>query len=136
MMFLTRLPVPAGTDHHPTYLMRSTMVREGRAAGPPPRQERRAVPPAMRARACPHDQPTPTPCTPSPAPQYFPLIGVVVGLWGAVFFNAAQALWPPAVAAGVSVMATVWLTGGAHAPGVGAGAGQPPPLRLAVSTSA
>lgn len=27
MMFLTRLPVPAGTDHHPTYLMRSTVVR-------------------------------------------------------------------------------------------------------------
>jgi hypothetical protein len=29
LMFLTRLPVPPGTDHHPTYLMRSTMV--GRA---------------------------------------------------------------------------------------------------------
>ena len=27
LMFLTRLPVPAGTDHHPTYLMRSSMVR-------------------------------------------------------------------------------------------------------------
>jgi len=27
LMFLTRLPVPAGTDHHPTYLMRSTTVR-------------------------------------------------------------------------------------------------------------
>lgn len=27
LMFLTRLPVPAGTDHHPAYLMRSTAVR-------------------------------------------------------------------------------------------------------------
>ncbi|GBF88539.1 adenosylcobinamide-GDP ribazoletransferase [Raphidocelis subcapitata] len=74
LMFLTRLPVPAGTDHHPTYLMRSTM--------------------------------------------YFPLIGAVVGLWGAVFYEAGTVLWSPAVAAGASLLATVWLTGCFHEDGM------------------
>jgi cobalamin synthase len=71
-MFLTRLPVPPGTDHHPRYLLRST--------------------------------------------AYFPLIGAAVGLWGAVFFTAGAALWPRPIAAGVSTLATVWLTGEGRPP--------------------
>lgn len=46
---------------------------------------------------------------------YFPIIGAVVGVWGAAFFAAAAVLWPPIIAAGLSTLATVWLTGG-HAP--------------------
>lgn len=75
VMFLTRLPVPAGTDHHPTYLMRSV--------------------------------------------AYFPLIGAaLVGPFGAAFYNAAAALWPPQVAAAAAVLATVWLTGCFHEDGL------------------
>lgn len=42
---------------------------------------------------------------------YFPLFGILIGAWGAVFFNAGLVLWPPVVAAAFSTLATVWLTG-------------------------
>lgn len=43
---------------------------------------------------------------------YFPLFGTLIGVWGAVFFNAAAVLWPSPIAAAISTLATVWLTGG------------------------
>jgi adenosylcobinamide-GDP ribazoletransferase len=46
--------------------------------------------------------------------QWFPLLGLLIGCWGAVFFNAAVLLWSPILAAGVSTLATVWLTGEPH----------------------
>ena len=76
-----------------------------------------------RARPRPHmtTPPPPPPARPSAPPaaaaylmrsmQYFPLIGALVGAWGAAFFAAASVLWPPVVAAAVSTLATVWLTG-------------------------
>lgn len=67
VMFLTRLPVGAWADHHPTFLMRSY--------------------------------------------AYFPLIGVLIGAWGAVWFQAAVGLWGGLTAAAISTLATVWLTG-------------------------
>lgn len=42
---------------------------------------------------------------------YFPVIGIVIGGWGAAWYSAAAALWDPYTAAVVSTMATVWLTG-------------------------
>lgn len=47
--------------------------------------------------------------------QYFPLIGALVGAWGAVFYRAGLVLWDPAIAAALSTFATVWLTGGVDA---------------------
>eukprot|EP00878_Enallax_costatus_P042810 GHUV01050292.1.p2 GENE.GHUV01050292.1~~GHUV01050292.1.p2 ORF type:complete len:175 (+),score=31.01 GHUV01050292.1:664-1188(+) len=49
---------------------------------------------------------------------YFPIIGAVIGAWGAVFYNAAAVLLPASVAAGVSTLATVWLTGCFHEDGL------------------
>jgi hypothetical protein len=131
-MFLTRLPVPAGTDHHPTYLMRSTTVRPAakpctcaaRAAvlgfGSGPLRGGGAAAAALQQPAL---HPGSRPChmlihslahaIPAFPQQYFPLIGIAVGLWGAAFYNAAVALWPQPVAAGACVLSTVWLTGGA-----------------------
>lgn len=45
-----------------------------------------------------------------------------MGLWGSIFFKAAAALWGRQIAAAVSTLATVWLTGAgqagrAHMPG-------------------
>jgi hypothetical protein len=42
---------------------------------------------------------------------YFPVMGVIIGLWGAVWYSAAAALFETYTAAIVSTMATVWLTG-------------------------
>lgn len=61
---------------------------------------------------------TPSLLKPPPLSQYFPLIGAVVGLWGAAFFNAAEVLWPRSVAAAAAVLATVWLTGCFHEDGL------------------
>lgn len=44
---------------------------------------------------------------------YFPLVGLVIGAWGAVWFQAAAALWGAPTAAALSTLATVWLTGAA-----------------------
>lgn len=76
LMFLTRLPVPASIDHHPAFLVRSTM--------------------------------------------WFPLIGALVGAWGAAWFNAAALLWPatPMLAAALSTLSTVWLCGCFHEDGL------------------
>jgi adenosylcobinamide-GDP ribazoletransferase len=69
VMFLTRLPCPSWTDHHPAFLMRSML--------------------------------------------YFPLTGLLIGAWGAVWHRAAEALFGAYIAAIVSTLATVWLTGAA-----------------------
>lgn len=50
--------------------------------------------------------------------RYFPLVGALVGLWGAAVLWAAMLWWPPMVAALLSVAATVWLTGAFHEDGL------------------
>jgi adenosylcobinamide-GDP ribazoletransferase len=50
--------------------------------------------------------------------RHFPLVGAAVGAWAATVLWAALALWPPAVAAALSVLATVWLTGAFHEDGL------------------
>lgn len=50
--------------------------------------------------------------------QYFPLFGALVGAWGAAFIYCLAGLWPPSVVAGMSTLATVWLTGCFHEDGL------------------
>ncbi len=50
--------------------------------------------------------------------RHFPLIGALVGAWGAAVLWAAQWLWPPLVASVLSLIATVWLTGAFHEDGL------------------
>jgi adenosylcobinamide-GDP ribazoletransferase len=50
---------------------------------------------------------------------YFPIVGLLIGLWGAVWYQMVAALWEPYTAAIASTMATVWLTG-ASPPRLGA----------------
>jgi adenosylcobinamide-GDP ribazoletransferase len=49
--------------------------------------------------------------------RHFPLVGALVGLWGALVLALASQWWPPAVAVGLSMVATVWLTGAFHEDG-------------------
>lgn len=49
--------------------------------------------------------------------RYFPLVGALVGLWGAFVLAAASLWWPPVVAVVLSMAATIWLTGGFHEDG-------------------
>jgi adenosylcobinamide-GDP ribazoletransferase len=49
--------------------------------------------------------------------RYFPLVGGLVGLWGAVVLGVASLWWPPSVAVVLSMAATVWLTGAFHEDG-------------------
>ena len=49
---------------------------------------------------------------------YFPLLGALIGVWASAFFDAANALWPPLVAAAVSGAGTLWLTGCFHEDGL------------------
>lgn len=49
--------------------------------------------------------------------RYFPLVGALVGLWGACVLATASLWWPPAVAVVLSMAATIWLTGGFHEDG-------------------
>eukprot|EP00892_Ulva_mutabilis_P002030 jgi/Ulvmu1/11828/UM080_0039.1 len=49
---------------------------------------------------------------------YFPFVGILIGAWGAVWFQAAAALWGASTAAAVSTLATVWLTGCFHEDGL------------------
>lgn len=49
---------------------------------------------------------------------YFPVIGLIVGGWGAAFFLGAALALPPMVAAIISTTATVWLTGAFHEDGL------------------
>jgi cobalamin synthase len=50
--------------------------------------------------------------------MHSPLLGAAIGFWGAVFFNAAAVLFPPAVAAAASTLATVHITGCFHEDGL------------------
>ena len=45
---------------------------------------------------------------------WFPVVGVVVGAWGALAYAGAALLWPATVAAALAVTATVWFTGAFH----------------------
>jgi len=45
---------------------------------------------------------------------YFPVVGVVVGLWGAGIYWLALLGWPSWVAAALATAGTVWLTGAFH----------------------
>ncbi|HUG25484.1 MAG TPA: adenosylcobinamide-GDP ribazoletransferase [Albitalea sp.] len=49
--------------------------------------------------------------------RHFPLVGALVGGAGAAVLGAASLAWPPAVAALLSIVATVWVTGGFHEDG-------------------
>ncbi len=50
--------------------------------------------------------------------RHFPLVGAGLGAFAAAVVGAALALWPPTVAAALSVAATVWLTGAFHEDGL------------------
>jgi adenosylcobinamide-GDP ribazoletransferase len=50
--------------------------------------------------------------------RYFPLVGALVGLAGALVLAATAAWWPPSVAVVLSMAFTVWLTGGFHEDGL------------------
>ncbi|WIV97030.1 adenosylcobinamide-GDP ribazoletransferase [Kinneretia aquatilis] len=49
--------------------------------------------------------------------RYFPAVGLLVGAWSAAVLGAALWLWPPMVAVGLSMAASIWLTGGFHEDG-------------------
>jgi len=49
--------------------------------------------------------------------RYFPLVGLVVGGFAALVLYAAQWIWPSSVAVGLSMAASIWLTGGFHEDG-------------------
>ncbi|KAJ3369971.1 hypothetical protein GGF31_004821 [Allomyces arbusculus] len=49
---------------------------------------------------------------------YFPLIGVIVGLFGTIAYKFAAFLWHPTIGVLFSTLATVWLTGAFHEDGV------------------
>ncbi len=50
--------------------------------------------------------------------RHFPAVGLVVGAFGALVLWAAAHLWPGAVAVGLSMVATVWMTGAFHEDGL------------------
>lgn len=50
--------------------------------------------------------------------RHFPLVGACVGAWAAMVLWAALQLWPPTVAAVISTVATLWLTGAFHEDGL------------------
>jgi adenosylcobinamide-GDP ribazoletransferase len=50
--------------------------------------------------------------------RHFPLVGALVGAVGAVVWLLALQLWPPLVAALMSLAATAWLTGAFHEDGL------------------
>lgn len=50
--------------------------------------------------------------------RHFPLVGAVVGGFGAAVMWAASAVWSPTVAAVLGTAATVWLTGAFHEDGL------------------
>jgi adenosylcobinamide-GDP ribazoletransferase len=49
--------------------------------------------------------------------RYFPLVGALVGAFGALIMALAGLYWPPMVAVVLSMAATVWMTGGFHEDG-------------------
>jgi adenosylcobinamide-GDP ribazoletransferase len=52
------------------------------------------------------------------AARYFPAVGAVVGLCGALVMWAAQLIWPWPIAVLASLCATLWLTGAFHEDGL------------------
>ncbi|MBE9399461.1 adenosylcobinamide-GDP ribazoletransferase [Pontibacterium sp. N1Y112] len=52
------------------------------------------------------------------ASRYFPWIGLIVGATAALVYLVACMLFPPAIAITLSMVATVWLTGGFHEDGL------------------
>lgn len=50
--------------------------------------------------------------------RHLPLVGLGIGAFGALVWAAALQLWPPMVAVVLSMVATVWLTGGFHEDGL------------------
>lgn len=50
--------------------------------------------------------------------RHFPLVGAAIGGFAAALLWLALALWPPAVAAALTVAATAWLTGAFHEDGL------------------
>jgi adenosylcobinamide-GDP ribazoletransferase len=52
------------------------------------------------------------------AARHFPLVGALVGAFGAVLALATDALWPPTVAAALAVAGTVWLSAALHEDGL------------------
>lgn len=50
--------------------------------------------------------------------KYFPLIGIIVGLFGAVFFYVASLIFPQTIAVLISMAATIYLTGAFHEDGL------------------
>ena len=48
---------------------------------------------------------------------WFPVLGVIIGVWASAIYDAAASLWPPLVAAAVSCGGTLWLTGCFHEDG-------------------
>ncbi len=42
---------------------------------------------------------------------YFPIIGILVGVWSSVFYIAFLTLWNQQIAIVASTIASVWLTG-------------------------
>ena len=50
--------------------------------------------------------------------KYFPLIGIIVGLFGAVFFYAGSLVFPQTIATLISMAATIYLTGAFHEDGL------------------
>ncbi len=50
--------------------------------------------------------------------RHYPGVGLLVGLWGAAVLALAASIWPAPVAVGLSIAATVWLTGGFHEDGL------------------
>ncbi len=53
---------------------------------------------------------------------YFPVVGALVGLSGALAYAAATVAWAPVVAASIAVAVEVAITGGLHEDGLGDGA--------------
>lgn len=49
--------------------------------------------------------------------RYFPAVGVLVGAFSASVLWAAMWLWPTSVSVGLSMTASVWMTGGFHEDG-------------------
>jgi adenosylcobinamide-GDP ribazoletransferase len=50
--------------------------------------------------------------------RHFPAVGLLVGAFGAAVLWAGAHLWPAAVAVGVSMVATVWMSGAFHEDGL------------------
>lgn len=49
--------------------------------------------------------------------RHFPLVGAGVGLFAVAVLAVASLVWPPSLAVGLSMAATMWLTGGFHEDG-------------------